>query len=336
MSRALISLSSFGAFSRRPLEILEEAGVECVFRPRGRRPSEGEMRGLVGEARYIIAGVEPITAKVMERAPNLRLISRVGVGLDSVDLPAARERGIQVAYTPEAPSAAVADLTIGVIASMLRGIRKADAALRAGRWERDIGRGIGDVTVGIVGVNRIGKRVARLLGAFGANLLGRDVRPDPEFGAELGIAWVEKEEIFRRADVITLHLPRTPGTANYVGEAELSLMKPDAVLVNTARGGLVDEKALAEALEGGRIGGAALDVFEEEPYAGPLASLDNVLLTSHIGSYTKESRVRMESEAAESVARFHRGLPVSRLAPEAEYELQGNRARGPSGGSGAT
>lgn len=323
MSEALVSLGSFGSFSRKPLMILEEAGIGYSFQPHPRRPSESEMCGLVGETRYIIAGVEPLTAKVMESAPNLRLISRVGVGLDSVDLLAARERGIQVAYTPEAPSAAVADLTIGLMASMLRGIRKVDAALREGRWERRVGRGIGDVTAGIIGVNRIGKRVARLLRAFGADILGHDVKPDVEFGAETGIAWVEKKEIFRRADVITLHLPMSPRTENYVGRAELSLMKPDAILVNTARGGLIDEKALAEALEAGRIGGAALDVFADEPYAGPLANLDNVLLTSHIGSFTKESRVRMESEAAESVAFFHRGLPVSRLAPEAEYELQG-------------
>lgn len=326
MSEALVSLGSFGSFSREPLMILEEAGIGYSFQPYPRRPSESEMRGLVGEARYIIAGVEPITAKVMESAPNLRLISRVGVGLDSVDLLAARERGIQVAYTPEAPSAAVADLTIGLMASMLRSIRNVDAALREGRWERRVGRGIGDVTAGIIGVNRIGKRVARLLRAFGADILGHDVKPDLEFGAETGIAWVEKKEIFRRADVITLHLPMSPQTENYVGQAELSLMKPDAVLVNTARGGLIDEKALAEAVEAGRIGGAALDVFADEPYAGPLANLDNVLLTSHIGSFTKESRARMELEAAESVALFHQGLPVSRLAPEAEYELQGDRA----------
>ncbi len=323
MSKALISLASFGAFGREPLEILEKAEIEYFFQPHSRRPSESEMCALVAEARYVIAGVEPITAKVMESAPNLRLVSRVGVGLDSVDLLAARKRGVQVAYTPEAPSAAVADLTIGLIVSMLRGIHKVDASLRAGRWERSIGRGVGDVTVGVIGVNRIGKRVARLLRSFGANILGHDVNPDLEFGTEVGIAWVGKNEIFRRADVITLHLPRNSRTENYVGKAELSLMKSDAILVNTARGGVIDENALAEVLKAGRIGGAALDVFAEEPYLGPLANMGNCLLTSHIGSFTKESRLRMEMEAVENVVCFHQGFTVPRLAPKIEYELQG-------------
>lgn len=320
--KVLVTTTSFGALDRKPIEILEQAGLECVLNPFGRRLKEEELARLVPEADFVIAGTEPITAAVMDRAPRLRLISRVGIGVEGVDLGAARERGIVVAYTPDGPSTAVAELTVGLMLSLLRGIPQADASIRKGAWSRVFGRNMSEVTVGVLGVNRVGKLVIRLLSGFGPRILANDIVPDETFGEEIKLEWAEKDRIFREADVITLHLPLTPQTKNLIGRNALDMMKPDALLINTARGGLIDEGVLAEALRAGRIGGAALDVFGEEPYLGELAQLENCLLTSHMGSATRATRRRMEFEAAENVLYFLRGERIPRIVPEQEYLLQ--------------
>src|SRR6185503_804452 len=216
------------------------------------------------------AGTEPITARVMDAAPNLKLISRVGVGLDNVDLAAARARGITVSYTPEAPSPAVAELAVGLMLALLRDIPGADRVMRDGVWRRTMGRRLSNMTVGVIGVGRIGKRVVRhLCGGFpGVRILADDLAPDRGFGSRYGIEWASKQEIYAAADVITLHLPLTPQTRALIGARELALMKPTTVVVNTSRGNMIHEQELALALREGRIAGAAIDVFEREPYSG--------------------------------------------------------------------
>ena len=326
-AHALISTVPFGTVDRWPLQMLEEAGVEYALNPYGRILKELELADLVADFDVLIAGPEPITAAVMDRASRLKFISRATVGLDSVDLLAARERGFPVAYTPEANSQAVAELTVGLMLSLLRGVSMADSSLRRGEWVRVMGRCIGEVTVGIVGVGRIGKRVIRHLSGFGAKILANDIAPDEAFGAECGVGWAEKETIYREADVLSLHLPATPLTVDLISARELAIMKPGALLINTARGGIVNEAALAEALRSGRLGGAAIDVYREEPYAGELTQCANCLLTCHMGAMTRSSRLRMEIEAVENVICFLRGEPVPRMVPESEYGLQGMVAR---------
>ncbi len=326
-ARALVSAVPFGGVERRPIETLEEAGVDCALNPLGRRPTEAELADLVAGFDVLIAGLEPITAYVLERAGRLRFISRATVGLESVDLNAARERGIPVAYTPGANAQAVAELTLGLMIALLRGVPRADASLRRGEWNQVMGRCLEEVTVGILGVGRIGKRMARHLADLGAKILGNDIAPDETFGAQIGLRWAEKEEIYREADVVSLHLPATPLTVGLIGRGELAMMKPGALLINTARGQIVDEAALAEALRSGHLGGAGLDVFREEPYSGELVRLGNCLLTCHMGARTRSSRLRMEVEAAENVVCFLRGDPVPGLVPESEYELQRMTAR---------
>ena len=311
----LLSVSSFAKADPRPLELLEQAGLQCVRNPYGRRMVESEMMALVEEADAIIAGTEPITERVLERAKRLKIISRVGVGFNSVDLDAARRRNVQVAYTPDAPSAAVAELALGAMICALRGIARADASIRGGGWTPVMGRGLDEITVGVIGVNRIGKLLIRHLAPFGTRLLGNDIVRDNPFFASHGVQWAEKEEIYTGADVVTLHLPLTERTRNMIGPRELALMKPDAILINTARGGLVDEAALAASLREGRLGGAVLDVFEKEPYSGELVDCPNVVMTCHMGSMTRSARARMEFEAAENVVRFLRGEEVERLVP---------------------
>jgi D-3-phosphoglycerate dehydrogenase len=321
--RALITTIPFGEVDRRPLDLLEQAGIEYVINPIGRRLRPEELAEMVGDFDVLIAGTEPITAAVMNRANRLRLISRVGIGLDSVDLQAAREREILVSYTPDAPAPAVAEMTMGLILSLLRSLSQADRGMRGGVWHRFLGRRLSELTVGVIGVGRVGKRVVRHLQGFAPRILANDIVPDHEFGTAHQVDWVEKEIIYKEADVISLHLPLTPLTNNLITRRELDMMKPDAILINTSRGGLVNEHDLAQALKQGRLAGAALDVFGLEPYSGELVTIENCLLTCHMGSMSRDCRAQMELEATEEAVRFFKGEPLRLLVPEDEYHMRG-------------
>jgi len=312
----------FGEIDRGPLDLLEEAGVQYTINPLGRKLREEDLSGMIEDYGVLIAGTEPITARVIDRAPGLRLISRVGIGLDSVDLHAARERGIMVSYTPDAPAPAVGELTIALMISLLRYIPVADRSMRKGEWRRFMGRRLANTTVGIIGVGRIGKRVVRHLQGFGPRILANDLAPDRDFGHEYQFDWVEKATIYREADIITLHVPLTHLTRNLITRREIDMMKSDALLINTSRGSIVKEDDLADAMRSNRLGGAALDVFDTEPYTGELATIEGCILTSHMGSMSRDCRCRMELEATEEAVRFLKGEPLQGLVPECEYELQ--------------
>ncbi|MBI5032974.1 MAG: hypothetical protein HZB51_20830 [Chloroflexi bacterium] len=325
--RVLVTTVPFGQPNRYPIDLLARDKVEYIINPIGRRLKEEELAEMIGDFGILIAGTEPITAKVMQAAPNLRLISRVGIGLDSVDLQAARARGIQVTYTPDAPSPAVAELAVGLMIGLLRDIPGADRTMRNGVWHRFMGQRLAEMTIGVLGMGRIGKKViAHLNGGFpGVRILVNDLAPDVDFGNAHHVRWTDKETIFREADIITLHLPLTPLTKNLIGAREIEMMKPSALLVNTARGNMIVEHDLATALKSGRIAGAAIDVFEREPYSGELATLDRCILTCHMGSMSQDCRARMEIEATEEVIRFLRSEPLRQLVPESEYALTAQR-----------
>jgi D-3-phosphoglycerate dehydrogenase len=319
-----VSTAPFGESDPRPLEMLRATGVEFRTNPLGHRLSNDELCDLIGDASVLIAGTEPINEKVFFRAPQLRLIVRVGIGLDSVDLAAARSRGIEVAYTPDAPGLAVAELTVGLMLDLLRGISGADRALRTGKWKRHTGSRIATSCVGVVGVGRIGTKVIRhLTSAFpGVRILANDIQAVAGFEDMPEVRWVEKDELLRESDIVTLHLPFTPATRNLLSQDTLALMRKGSFLINTSRGGIVNENDLAAALRAGTIAGAALDVFEHEPYSGPLLDAERCVLTCHMGSMTHDCRARMEIEATEDACRFLRGETLLRPVPEMEYENQ--------------
>lgn len=319
MPRVLITTTPFGEVDQAPLDVLKDAGFECVLNPYGRCLSEAELIALVPNVDALVAGTEPITSRVFDSAPRLRIISRVGVGLDNVDLLAARLRNLAVAYTPEAPCDAVAEITLGLMLCLARGIHQANTLAHAGQWERILGWRLGDLTIGVVGVGRIGKKVIHLLTGFGSSVLVNDLTPSNLLH---DVEWVDKETLYRRADIVTLHVPLTPQTRGLVGATELALMKPSAALVNTSRGEVVDEASLARALRAMRLRAAAIDVFCDEPYNGELARLNNCLITCHMGSMAADCRFRMEYEAARNVVHFFRGEPVDQFVPELEYELR--------------
>jgi D-3-phosphoglycerate dehydrogenase / 2-oxoglutarate reductase len=318
----IVTTTPFGTVDPAVLDLLEDSGhswrVSEALRS-GRTPER--VLATVDQARVVIAGTEPYPAEVIERAERLEAICRVGIGLDNVDLLAAEARGVAVAFTPDGPSPAVAELTVGLIVDVLRGVSQADRTLRAGTWGRIAGRRIAEVTVGIVGAGRIGSRVARhLAGGFpGVRLLAHDLAPDATLDGL--VEWVGLDRLLTESDVVSIHLPRTPATVGLFDAATLARLKPDAALINTARGGIVDETALYEALSRGTLRAAAIDVFEEEPYAGPLTGLEGVTLTCHMGSMTSDCRGRMEREAAEDALRFLRGEPLAQPVPPEEYAM---------------
>lgn len=302
--RLLISTSSFGSVDREPLERLEKADVRLRLNPHGRTLRPEEAIDLLSGMDAVIAGTERLDEAAFAAAPELRLIARCGAGLDNVDLEAARARGIEVTNTPEAHVDAVAELALAGILDGLRSLRRADADLRQGQWRKPMGRMLRGSGVGIVGFGRVGRRLAELLRPFEVDLVAHDIAPDEAAAHRLGVRYETLDTLLRTSDVITLHVPQHHGESFLLGAPELASMKPTAVLVNTARGGLVDEAALLEALTGGRLAAAYLDVFEREPYEGPLVDLPNVLLTPHLGSYATEARLQMELESVRHVLRF--------------------------------
>ncbi len=313
----------FAQQNRLPVELLEAAGIAMRINPLGRRLTELELTELVAEADILIAGTEPITERVLSAASRLKLISRVGIGLDSVDLLAARARGITVCYTPDAPAPAVAELAFGLMLSLLRSVHVANLQMHGGQWRRHTGRRLAEVTIGIIGAGRIGTRVLRRIPAFGTpRVLANDLNPDPKLVPELKVEWVDKEEIYRNADVISLHVPLTVHTRNMIARAQLMQMKPDALLINTSRGGIVNEQDLAAVMRSGHLGGAAIDVFAHEPYSGELAGIERCLLTAHMGSMSVDCRARMEIEATEEAVRFVNGQPLRSPVPQHEYDAQ--------------
>lgn len=301
MSKIVISTSSFNIDNNPPIQRLIKAGIAVVTNPHRRKLSEDEIITLMDQDTVgLLAGVESLTDRVFTNANHLKIVSRCGTGLDSVDLVAAKRHNIAVFNTPEAPAQAVAELTLGLMLSTLRQIGLTDRKLRSGEWPRTQGHLLAAQSVGIIGLGHIGRRVAKLCQAFEASVIAHD--PYLPQASQV-IPLMPLEQLITEADIISLHLPYSADTHHLLNETAFSRMKPGAIVINAARGGLVDETALYNALSSGHLGGAALDAYEQEPYQGPLLQCDNITLTSHIGSLAKESRQRMEIEAADNLLR---------------------------------
>ena len=293
-----VSTSSFGGFDSKPLDRLAAAGFEVRLNPHGRKLTSDELVELVGDSQGLVAGTEPITAAALEALPALRVISRCGVGVDNVDREACARLGKKLFNTPDAPVDAVAELALGLVLSLLRMTHVMDRDIRAGTWKKRMGSLLRGQRAGVVGFGRIGQRSGELMRCLGANIVYADLE---EKEAGYAAERMQLDDLLREVDVLLVHVPGGDDSRGLLDAERLSLLKPTSVLVNLSRGGVVDEAALANALAGGRLAGAALDVFEHEPYSGELAELPNVILTPHVGSYAVQSRVQMEAEAVENL-----------------------------------
>lgn len=291
--------------------MLERSGVPFRIHDTGKRITTPELLALAGDATAVIAGVEPYDRATLDGLPALRCISRVGVGVDAVDLAAARERGIAVVNTPEPPTAAVAELALTMMLSLCRNIPRQSREAAAGRWTRLDAHLLGARRVGVVGLGRIGRRVAQLVRAFGAEVWAVDPAPDLAWCAATGVTMGTLDEILAGCDIVSIHAAKSAGAPLRLGAAELGRMRPGAILVNLGRGEMVEEAALVAALTSGHLAGAGLDVYAKEPYSGPLTDLDNVVLTPHSATLTVETRSAMEREAVrKALAVLDGSLPV--------------------------
>ena len=295
MSKVLITTSSFSLGNFAQAKSLHDAGISIEVNPHGRRLSEDEVAELVAtDVIAILAGLEPLTDRVLSNAKSLRVIARCGTGLDSVDLQAASRLGIDVFNTPDAPTQAVAELTIAHMLNSLRHISTTDSNMRSGKWTPTMGSLLATKTVGLIGVGRIGSAVAKLAQAFGARVIGFD----PVVSSHNSVELLSLDEVLDQSDIVSLHVPINDQTHHILNASAISRMKPGSIVVNVSRGGLIDESALHDALKSQHLSGAALDCFEDEPYSGPLLQIPGVHVTAHMGSYARETRDLMEVEAS--------------------------------------
>ena len=297
--RVAIGPSSFAANEKEPLEILKKAGIEVVANPFGRRLTEAEIINHLKGVDGLIAGLEPLNRRVLTSFPQLLAIARVGIGLDNVDLEAAKEMDIKVSNTPDEPAQAVAEMTLTALLALCRGLVPANAAMHARRWQKAVGTGLTGTKVLLIGYGRIGRCVGELLRNFGAVVFVADpFLSDSRLNN--GERVVSLDEGLSEASIISLH---ASGNEVILGENEFGKMQNGVIILNAARGELVDEDALIKALENGKVRGAWFDVFRQEPYTGRLCEFEQVLLTPHISTYTQQCRLNMEMAAVKNLLR---------------------------------
>jgi phosphoglycerate dehydrogenase-like enzyme len=259
------------------------------------------------------------SARVVAALPELRLVSILGTGTDNVDLPACSRHGVVVTNTPGASTVSVAELTMALLLAVARHVAWSDRTVRSGAWEHRHGIELRGKLVGIVGLGLIGQEVARLGQAFGMRVIAWSFRQDPARAEALGVEMVSLEELLRRSDVVSLHLRSSAEARGMIGRREIGWMKPSAILINTARAAILDEEALQEALRDGRLTGAGLDVFAQEPLPPdhPWRLLDNVVLTPHVGWVTHEASARLAADPVDNIARYLAGDPTHVVNPAA-------------------
>jgi phosphoglycerate dehydrogenase-like enzyme len=302
MPKVLIAPLALANLEGRHLDILREAGFELVFPGLPHQLVEEELLTWLPGCSAAIAGMEPYTPRVLDACPMLRVIARVGVGYDAVDIPATTARGVAVTIAPGTNQDSVAEHTFCLILGLTRQLVAKHNSMKAGRWERGITLPVRGATLGIVGLGRIGKSVAIRGEAFGMRLVAYEPYPDKEFAAAHKVEFMPLERLLAESDFVSLHLPLDAASRHLINKKTLALMKKTAFLINTARGGLVNEQDLADALKAGAIAGAGLDVFEKEPPIGsPLPALENVLLTPHEAGIDRKSLQDMAFSASQAV-----------------------------------
>ncbi len=312
-----VALSQFCRDDDRPRRVLRDAGFEVREHASGARIRREEMAEALCEADAVLAGVEPYDAELMATLPRLRCISRCGIGTDSIDLSAAKRLGVSVLTTVDEIVEPVAQMTIAMILALARHVPEHGRDFQAGVWKKYTGHLLSEWTIGLIGFGRIGRMVEGYLRVFGPRVLVADpnLREDR---VPSGLERVDLAALLARADLVSLHAARPAHEGPLLGRHEISTMKAGSRLVNTSRGYLVDESALVDALQSGHLAGAALDVFDTEPYRGPLAAFPQVLGTPHVGTLTKASRIAMELRCALNVVAWFRGKPSNAESGERE------------------
>lgn len=308
--KVLVTPTSYASHDESLRTTLEEKVGEVVYNKTGKPLSSAQLQDLLVGADGMIAGLDEIDAAALAVASDLKVVARYGVGYNNVDLEAARRRQVTITNTPGANARSVAELTITLILSLLRPVLPAVKGIRAGAWPRFKGFSLEGRVVGLIGLGAIGKETARKLAGFDCEILAYDLFQDEAFALEHQVRFMSLEELLAKADIVSLHLPGIPETVGLVDEKFLEQMKEGSWLVNTARGELVDEDALVRALQSGKLRGAALDVFQQEPPGEDnlLIQMEQVIATPHMGAHSDSATNAMGRMALEECLAVLQGM----------------------------
>ncbi|UQZ86294.1 D-3-phosphoglycerate dehydrogenase [Paenibacillus konkukensis] len=301
--KVLVTATNYSALCSEAKQLLESHGVEVIENDKGRPFTFEELKEVVHEIDGVVAGVDTWNEDVFRLAPRLQAIARFGVGVDNIDLAGAQRCGIKVTNVPAGNANAVAELTAGLILSVMRNIPSLHQSARRGFWDRFVGAELIGKTVGLLGFGNIAQMVARKLQGFDVRLIAYDKYPNADKARELGVELVHSDEVLRTSDIVSMHLPSLPETHHMMSDEQFAMMKPSAYFINTARGALVDETALYRALSGRVIAGAAIDVYEKEPVSAdnPLFQLDNLVSTPHTAAETFETYHKVGLVTAQAI-----------------------------------
>ena len=299
--KVIVTARSFGKTDSKAVDLLKANGCEVKKLEAADGPIEEQLKKEIVDADAVIAGLEDYTPELIASAKKLKVISRYGVGYDKVDVAAAREHGVAVTITPGANGDSVADLAVALMLDLARNVTVMDNSIKAKAQKRPSGLEMWQKTLGIVGAGRSGQGVGKRCRGFDMKILAYDMFESEAFKEETGAQYVDLETLLKESDFITIHSPLTPETENMISTEQFQMMKNTAIIVNTARGGIIDEAALYEALKSGEIRGAGLDAtVDEPPYGSPLMELENCILTPHAGAATAEASSKMSYMAAEN------------------------------------
>jgi D-3-phosphoglycerate dehydrogenase / 2-oxoglutarate reductase len=303
--KVLISTSIFAASSSEPLDLLNTNNFEIILNPYNRKLSPEELIDLGNDVSVVVAGTEEYHDEILKYLPNLKLISRVGVGIDNLNLEDLKKRNIEFRTSNSLLADSVSELVIGLAIDICRNIDLSSNRIKNGFWDKQLGQLIKGKRVGIIGLGNIGSEVMKKFLSFGAEVLAYDIAENEELKNEHNFKYCSMEEIFSTAGIISIHLNKTKLTTGMIDRKMMNLMKKGNILINTSRGGIINEEDLYSFLKENSTNFAALDVFDKEPYEGNLCKLENVVLTPHIGSYTRQTREAMEKEAVMNVIKFN-------------------------------
>ena len=299
--KVYISTTTFGNESDEPLLILKAKGYEIIMNPFNRKLTKDESISLYKDINGLIAGTEILDKDVLSWSSDLEVISRVGVGMDNIDFEVTKSMGINVYRSQTEPALAVSELVVGLILDLLRKISEHDRRLRKGEWKKSMGSLLSEKTLGIIGLGKVGKTLVEITKGFSLKYLAHDLIHDDEFAKMHGVNYVALDDLLKTSDIISIHLSLNSDVINLFTFEKFQMMKKHAIVINTSRGEVINEKDLERAIKDEEIAGAALDVYHDEPYYGTLSKYENVVLTPHIASYGKELRVKMELEAVSNL-----------------------------------
>jgi len=300
--KIMVTPRSFSSTSDKPKNLLEEKYSNIDYNDTGKPYSKEVMKEKIKNVDGIIIGIDPLDEEVLKEAKDLKIISKYGVGTDNIDLDYASKNNIVVTNTPNANNNAVADLAFGLMITLARRIVEADYRTKSDEWGKIIGSAVNNKVLGVIGLGKIGKEVVKRAQGFNMEVMVYDIEEDEEFKEKYGVEYVSKEDLLKKADFISIHTPLTPQTKDLITKRELEMMKETSFLVNTSRGGIVNEEDLYYALKENLIKGAAFDAFvNEPPEDSPLKELDNIIMTSHMGAYTVEAIEKMGVDAVKNL-----------------------------------